>query len=98
MGNARDVDVMGGEVLAGYQLTPELSFGTELDYFNFYNHAPTVPVGHNSVYSGGLWTSYSFSKEFGIALRAEFLSDKNGVDISGGALGLMNPPGTNSAS
>lgn len=86
-------EVIGGEILAGYQLTPELSFGTELDYFNFYNHAPTVPVGHNDVYSGGLWTSYSFNKQFGLGLRVEYLSDKNGADISGGALGLMNPPG-----
>lgn len=86
-------DVYGGEVLAGYQLTPALGLGTELDYFNFYNHSPTVPVGHNSVYSGGLWVSYSFSKELGVALRAEYLSDTHGADISGGALGLMNPPG-----
>jgi hypothetical protein len=40
-----------------------------------------------------LWAAYDFCKEVGIALRGEFLSDKNGVDISGGALGFSNPPG-----
>jgi len=84
----------GGELLAGYQLTPEFGLGTELDYFDFYNHAPTVPVGNNSVYSGGLWASYWFRPDLGLALRAEYLSDSHGADASGGALGLMNPPGT----
>lgn len=89
-------DVYGAEVLAGYNVTSQLNFGTELDYFNFYQHdAPTSPLpGHNSVYSGGLWSSYWFVKELGLAVRAEYLSDKHGVDISGGALGLMNPVGT----
>ena len=42
----------------------------------------------------GLWTTYDFTKKVGLALRTEFLSDANGVDASGGALGFMNPPGT----
>jgi hypothetical protein len=84
-------DVLGAEVLAGYKATKQLNFGTELDYFNFNNPGTS---GHADVYSGGLWTDYAFTKEFDLALRAEFLSDKKGVDASGGALGFLNPVGT----
>jgi hypothetical protein len=98
-------DVAGGEVLAGWQATTELHLGTELDYFNFYNPQTAVPRGHNSVFSGGLWTSYDFTKEVRLALRTEYLSDPHGADASGGAitagsftaggpLGLLNPAGT----
>src|SRR5882724_455238 len=86
--------VTGGEILAGWKATKQLTLGTELDYFDFYNPQTAVPAGHNEVYSGGLWTDYAFSKQVDLALRAEFLSDKNGADISGGALGFANPPGT----
>jgi hypothetical protein len=86
-------NVIGGEVLAGYKLNKQLNFGTELDYFNFYNHKPAVPSGHSDVYSAGVWTDYAFTSEVDLALRAEYLKDSNGVDASGGALGLMNPPG-----
>jgi hypothetical protein len=85
--------VLGGELLAGWTATSQLSFGTELDYFDFYNHAGVVPVGNNSVWSGGLWTTYNFTSQVGLALRAEYLSDTHGADISGGALGFENPPG-----
>lgn len=90
----------GAELLAGYQVLPPLSLGMELDYFDFYNHdsPATLPApvlaGNNSVYSGGLWASYWFCKELGLGLRGEYLSDPHGADMSGGALGLMNPPGT----
>jgi hypothetical protein len=86
--------VWGGSLLAGYQVMPALSLGTELDWFNFYNPAPVTPNGNNHVYSGGLWAAYDFTKQVGLALRTEFLSDDRGVDASGGALGFMNPPGT----
>jgi hypothetical protein len=88
--------VEGGELLAGYQVLPQLGFGTELDYFDFYNHSGTLPAnlaGNNSVYSGGIWASYWFSTQVGLGLRAEYLSDRHGADISAPALGLMNPPG-----
>jgi hypothetical protein len=90
-------DVYGGEILAGWKATSQLNFGTELDYFDFYNPHTAAPAdirGNSSVYSGGLWTDYAFTKEYDLALRAEYLSDKNGVDASGGALGLLNPFGT----
>ncbi len=84
----------GGSVLGGFQATDKLSFGTELDYFSFYNSPGVTPSGNSPVWSAGLWTAYDFTKKFGAALRAEVLSDKNGVDASGGALGFSNPPGT----
>jgi hypothetical protein len=84
----------GASLLGGWQATTQLSFGTELDYFNFHNPAHVVPSGNSEVWSTGLWTAYDFTKQVGLALRAEFLSDENGVDASGGALGFQNPVGT----
>lgn len=88
-------DVYGGEVLAGYQVTPEFHVGTELDYFCFYNTGSAPGSGHNSVYSAGLFTEYDFSKEVGVGLRAEYLKDPHGADFSGNPLSAgptaMNP-------
>ena len=85
--------VQGGSMLAGWQATPELGFGTELDYFHFSNPNTAPAPGHAPVYSAGLWTSYDFTKKVGVGLRGEFLSDSHGVDASGGALGFLNPAG-----
>ena len=88
----------GGSLLGGFQATEKLSFGTELDYFSFYNPQGVVPAGSSPVWSTGLWTAYDFTKKFGAALRAEFLSDKDGVDATSGGVGapagFLNPPGT----
>jgi hypothetical protein len=86
--------VWGGSLLAGWQATEQLHFGTELDYFDFYNGTGVTPAGNSDVWSTGLWAAYDFTKQVGLAVRGEFLSDKNGADISGGALGFGNPPGT----
>ena len=84
----------GGSVLAGWQATEHLHFGTELDYFSFHNPAGGPnPPGDSPVWSTGLWVAYQFDKQFGIALRGEYLSDNDGVDASGGALGFPNPAG-----
>lgn len=103
--NAFSQSVIGGEILGGFQATAALGFGTELDYFDFYNKSTAVPPGNNSVWSAGLWTVYDFTDQWKLALRAEYLADPNGADITGsplgaggvyvpGALGLLNPPGT----
>lgn len=84
----------GASVLGGWQATEKLGFGTELDYFNFYNPAGVTPSGHSDVWSTGLWANYDFTKQVGLAVRGEFLSDSKGVDMSGGALGFLNAPGT----
>ena len=80
----------GGSVLAGYQATDKLSFGTELDYFSFYSppgNADGEPAGSSPVWSTGVWTAYDFTKKFNIALRTEFLSDKDGADMTSGGVG-----------
>jgi hypothetical protein len=84
----------GVSLLGGWQATEHLSFGTELDFFRFHNPSSVVPSGDSDVWSTGLWTVYDFTKQVGLGLRTEFLSDAHGVDISGGALGFQNPPGT----
>ncbi len=96
--------VVGGEILAGFQATSALSFGTEVDYFDFKNSSTAVPPGNNSVWSVGLWSTYAFTDQLALAFRGEYLADPHGADISGnplsgggnyvpGALGLLNPPG-----
>jgi len=84
----------GGSLLGGYQATKELGFGTELDYMDFFNPVGVTPAGDSIVWSGGLWTTYDFTKKVELAMRGEFVSDRRGVDASGGALGFLNPPGT----
>ncbi len=86
--------VVGASLLGGWKATSQLTFGTELDFFNFYNGENATPKGHSDVYSMGLWTDYAFTKKVDLALRAEFLSDSKGVDASGGALGFLNSAGT----
>jgi len=84
----------GAELLGGWQATEQLSFGTEVDYFNFHNTDTFVPPGDSPVWSVGGWVTYDFTKQIGLALRGEYLDDKDGVDASGGALGFQNPAGT----
>ena len=92
----------GVSLLGGWQATEELSFGTELDYFMFHNPETSTPPagqppGDSEVWSSGLWITYDFSKKVGLALRAEYLSDEDGVDATSGGvgapLGFLNPPG-----
>ncbi len=83
--------VSGGSLLGGYQIDEKWHVGTELDYFNFSQAvAATGPgIKDNEVYSAGLWLSYALSEKVTPALRAEFISDKNGVDLSGDPLGFV---------
>ena len=75
------LSVKGASLLGGWQATEQLHFGTELDYFDFNGKGPGGKSA--GVYSIGGWASYDFTKQVGLALRAEFLSDPKGVDISG---------------
>ncbi len=85
--------VEGGSLLAGWQATDKLHFGTELDYFVF-------DIGNNSspVWSTGGWISYALADKIGAAVRAEFLSDSNGVDASADPLGFPLNSGQDIAS
>jgi hypothetical protein len=74
-------NVSGGSLLAGYQATKELGLGMELDYFNFDLRAPGASAA--DLWSIGGWLSYDFTPKFGLALRAEYLDDKDGGGING---------------
>lgn len=72
--------VQGGSVLAGRQWTEKFNTGFEGDYFNF------DPVGGGAskdLWSIGTWIGYDFTKQVGVALRAEYLDDVDGYGIKG---------------
>jgi hypothetical protein len=75
--------VEGGSLLGGWQATDKLHFGTELDYFIFDIHNNSSPV-----WSTGGWISYALTDKVAAAVRAEYLSDTDGVDASGDPLGF----------
>lgn len=71
--------VSGGSLLAGYQLTQGLGLGFEFDYFNF----DPDPAPSGELWSIGTWLTYDFTEKVGLALRAEYLDDKDGIGIKG---------------
>jgi hypothetical protein len=71
--------VAGGSFLGGWSVTDQFHLGTELDYFSFRTAAKD-----SGVYSAGAWLSYSITDKVMPAIRAEFLSDSHGADVSGG--------------
>lgn len=73
------LSVKGGSVLAGYQVTPKLGTGFEFDYFNFDSAAGSS----DDLWSVGGWVWYDFTPTVGLALRGEFLDDKDGGGIKG---------------
>lgn len=77
-------DLMGGSVLAGYQVTQPFGIGFEFDYFNFDTAAST---DDSQLWSVGTWLTYDFTAQVGVALRAEYLDDQDGFGIPGLALG-----------
>lgn len=88
--------VAGASVLAGYQVTKKLGLGTEFDYFIF----DPSPADEAHFWSIGGWLTYDFTDKVGIALRAEYLDDKDGFGIKGISLGgrggsaITSPDGT----
>lgn len=75
--------VSGGSLLAGYQITEQLGTGFEFDYFRFDpDPAPTAEF-----WSAGTWLTYDFTPKVGLALRGEYLDDKDGFGIKGISLG-----------
>ena len=77
------LDVWGGSLLGGYQISKPFGAGFEFDYFNF-----NPSVGSKAdLWSVGTWLSYDFTPKVGLALRAEYLNDGDGGGIKGIALG-----------
>lgn len=83
-------DVVPGEWLKGGSLiggakVGKIVLGTELDYFS----TDLSGGGDSAAYSAGLWVSTDFTDKVGIALRGDFITDKDGF-FTAGLLGL--PP------
>jgi len=72
------LDVDGGEILAGYQVTSQLGAGFEGDYFHFV--VDNGPKG--DLWSLGLWVWYDFTPKVGLALRGEYLDDEDGLGLN----------------
>lgn len=77
-GREGSTGVRGGSLLAGFQATDKIHLGTELDYFDF----DTPGNGGSPLYSAGLWASYSFTEKVALAVRGEFISDRDGAGTS----------------
>jgi hypothetical protein len=75
-------DILGGSVLAGYQVTQPLGLGFEFDYFRFDRDTPPPTVGDGDLWSVGTWITYDITPKVGLALRAEFLDDPDGAGIN----------------
>jgi hypothetical protein len=75
---AGTLDVDGGSILAGYQVTSQLGTGFEGDYFDF------RPDGAKAgdLWSLGVWVWYDFTPKVGLALRGEYLKDNDGYGIN----------------
>jgi hypothetical protein len=85
---ASTLSVWGGSVLGGWNATKKLNVGMELDFFNFTTGVNTGNENDAPVWSTGLWTAYWFTPKVGLAFRGEFVSDKDGADLSGDPLGF----------
>jgi hypothetical protein len=76
-------DVVGGSLLAGYQITQPLGIGFEFDYFNFDPNG----MAEADLWSVGTWITYDITSKVGLALRAEYLDDSDGFGIKGLGVG-----------
>ena len=82
------LEVKGGSVLAGYQISEKAVGGLELDFFNF----DFTGGGSADLWSVGGWFGYDFSPKVGMALRAEYLDDGEGGGLKG--ITLPGRPGS----
>jgi hypothetical protein len=67
-------DVMGGSVIGGYKINEKVGTGFEFDYFNFDTAGTDVDI-----FSAGGWIWYDFTPEVGLALRADYIDQSDGV-------------------
>ncbi len=76
----------GGEVLAGYQVTPQLGTGFEGDYFYLSDDSGDF----GNLWSVGGWIWYNFTSQVGLAFRADYVNAPNGEGIKSGT--PLSPP------
>ncbi len=69
------LDVAGLSVIGGYQVSEKFGTGFEADYFNF----DTAGGADSDLWSLGGWAWYDFSTKVGIALRADYVNNPDGV-------------------
>ncbi|HAM71182.1 MAG TPA: hypothetical protein DCM86_06025 [Verrucomicrobiales bacterium] len=71
--------VKGASTIGGYDFTEKFHTGYEFDYFVFDpNSAPA-----QTLWSIGGWAWYDFTPKHGIAIRGEYLDDKDGAGLKG---------------
>jgi hypothetical protein len=73
----------GAQVLAGRELTPQLSAWVQLDYGHEDANAALPKAGDAEWYAAGLWLAYDFTEKVGVAFRGDYLKDKDGARTSG---------------
>jgi hypothetical protein len=69
-----DANTSGISSIGGYQFTKEFGTGYEVDYFHF-----ASPGSQTDLWSVGGWAWYDFTSKFGVAVRADYVSQDNGV-------------------
>lgn len=69
-----DTSTSGVESIGGFQITEKLGTGWELDYFHY-----GYPTGTTDLWSVGGWAWYNFTSKVGVAFRADYVSQDNGV-------------------
>lgn len=69
-----DTDCIGFGTIGGFQVTEKLGTGWEFDYFNF----DTAGVSAD-LWSIGGWMWYDFTSTVGVALRADYIDNPDGV-------------------
>lgn len=67
-------DISGISTIGGYQITPKLGTGWEADYFNF-----STPANASDLWSVGGWVWYDFTSKLGLALRADYVDNRDGL-------------------
>ncbi len=69
-----DSTTSGISSIGGYQFTKQLGTGYEVDYFHF-----DAPGSQTDLWSVGGWAWYDFTSKVGVAVRADYVSQDNGV-------------------
>jgi hypothetical protein len=69
-----DSDISGISTIGGFQVTDKLGTGWEVDYFNFSN-----PGNASDMWSVGGWIWYDFTSKVDLALRADYVDNRDGL-------------------
>lgn len=67
-------DISGISTIGGYQVTEKLGTGWEVDYFNFSSAANA-----SDLWSVGGWIWYDFTSKIDLALRADYVDNRDGL-------------------